>query len=101
TLPFRRPDSEGVDVEAAPGEHRRDPGECAGLVLEQNGDGVLHDAASTGSSNSTMSTAAAPVGIIGKHCSAGSTRQSITTVRLSESASRKAGSGPASAPRVC
>ena len=53
---------------------------------------MLHDVASTGSSNSTMSIAAAPGGIIGKHCSAGSTRQSITTVRLSASASRSAGS---------
>ena len=72
-----RPDGERVDVEAAAGEHRRDAGERAGLVLEEDRDRVLHDVASTGSSYSTMSIAAAPAGIIGKHCSAGSTRQSI------------------------
>ena len=91
-----RPDGERVDVEAAAREHRRDPRERARLVLEEDRDRVLHDVASTGSSNSTMSIAAAPVGIIGKHCSAGSTRQSITTVRLSASASRSAGSNSSS-----
>ena len=38
-----RPDGERVDVEPAPGEHRRDPGERARLVLEEHRDRVLHE----------------------------------------------------------
>ena len=34
------PDGERVDVEAAPGEQAGDPGEHAGLVLDQDGEGV-------------------------------------------------------------
>ena len=93
---FGRPDRERVDVESAPCEHRRDARQRAGLVLDEHGDRVLHGVASTGSWYSTMSIAAAPAGIIGKHCSAGSTRQSITTVRPSDNASRSAGSSSAS-----
>ena len=33
---LRRPDGEGLDVEAAPAEQRRDAGQDAGLVLDQH-----------------------------------------------------------------
>ena len=42
----------------------------------------------------------APAGIIGKHCSRGSTRQSTTAVRPSASASASAGSSSSSAETV-
>src|SRR5262245_61343238 len=93
-----RPDRERLDVEAASREHRRDARERPGAVLDHHGQRVLHDdiASSTDSSYSSMSSAAAPAGIIGKHCSAGSTRQSTTTVRPRASASSSAGSSSAS-----
>ena len=40
--PFRRADREGVDVEAAPREHRRDPRQRTGLVLDHDAQGALH-----------------------------------------------------------
>ena len=76
-----RADGERVDVEPAAREHRRDPRERSGLVLDGDGDGAFHCDGTSASVYSSMSSAAAPAGIIGKHCSAGSTRTSITTGR--------------------
>src|SRR6185503_10200758 len=98
--PLGRPDGERLDVEAAPREHRRDARERARLVLDGDAQRVLHDAfasfTSSVSTYSIMSSAAAPEGIIGKHCSAGSTRQSTTTVLPSRNASSSAGASSAS-----
>ena len=58
--------------------------------------GAIASSTSSRRPSSISSSAAAPAGIIGKHCSAGSTRQSMTTVRFSASASRNAGSSSAS-----
>src|SRR3569833_1078995 len=77
-----RADRERVDVEAAPREQRRDAHQRARLVLDEDTQRVLHAFTSaTASSNATTSSAAAPAGIIGKQCSRGSTRASITQTR--------------------
>src|SRR6266540_5724645 len=87
-VPLGRPDGEALDVEAAAGEHARDAHQRTRLVLDEDGQRVLHGAVSVSSSgNSTRSSAAAPAGIIGKQCSRGSTRASTTAVRPQESAS--------------
>ena len=84
-----RPDREALDVEAPPGEHVRDPRERAGLVLDEDGDGVRHACTVSSSENSITSVAAAPAGIIGKHFSSGSVRASTTAVRPQEIASSR------------
>src|SRR5262249_32127431 len=96
---------EALDVEAAAREHARDPHERTGLVLDQHGERVSHAAATrsslpTSSENSTRSSAAAPAGIIGKHCSAASTRASTTAVRPQAGAPARAGARPSSSSRV-
>src|SRR5262249_27530753 len=102
TRPFGRSDGKRVDVEAAAGEHRRDARERSGLVLHHDAQGALHWRAScsSGSSYSTISSAAAPAGIIGKHCSDWSTRQSTTAVRPDASASCSAGPSSSSVSTV-
>ena len=97
---LRRPDGERVDVEPAAGEHRRDPVEGSGLVLDRDGQGVLHDAFASSDGRRLeldhVDAPPRPSGTIGKHCSAGSTRQSTTTVRLAVSASARAASSSSS-----
>src|SRR5262249_26790701 len=95
---LRRPDGQRVDVEPSAREHRRDARERARPVFDLHGQRVLHGSAliawasvSPGSEYSTISSAAAPAGIIGKHCSACSTRQSTTAVRPEAIASCSAG----------
>src|SRR5581483_37318 len=111
-VPLRRAHRERVDVVAAPREHADDAQERAGLVLEQRRDRVPHLAtpfpsaprpaaeAAASPEYSIRSSAAAPAGIIGKHCSRGSTRQSTTAVRPSDSASASAGSSSSSEDTV-
>ena len=57
------------------------PGLSSTMTLRVRFIGVACRACSSGSSYSTISSAAAPAGIIGKHCSDWSTRQSTTAVR--------------------
>src|SRR5579859_1738612 len=96
-----RADREAVDVEAAACEQARDPHQDTWLVLDENGERVLHAVtASTVSTNSTTSSAAAPLGIIGKQCSHGSTRASTTAVRPEASASASALSSSSSLSTV-
>ena len=76
-----RADGEALDVVAAPREHARDAHQRARLVLDEHGQRVDHGTGTERCSYSTRSSAAAPAGIIGKQCSAGSTRQSTTAVR--------------------
>src|SRR4029079_6049711 len=87
-------DREGLAVEGAAPEPCRDPTQAARTVLDDDGQRVLHSAlASTVVSApgySSMSSAAAPAGIIGKTCSAGAPRQSTRVVRPSASASSSA-----------
>ena len=40
---FAEPDGQALDVEAAAREEPGDPREHAGLVLDEDGEGVLHD----------------------------------------------------------
>ena len=77
-VPLRRADGQAFDVVPAPGEQLADAYERARLVLDEDRQRVDHaDTASVSSrsSYSTMSSAAAPAGIIGKQCSSASTRR--------------------------
>src|SRR5260221_12545911 len=85
-------DGEALDVEAAAGKHAGDARERARLVLEEDGQRVLHATGTSVSWYSTTSRAAAPAGIIGKQCSRGSTRASTTQVRPEATASASASS---------
>src|SRR5436190_169657 len=82
--PLRRSDRETLDVETPAREQLADAHERAGLVLDEHAQRVDHatltGSTGAGSSYSTMSSAAAPAGIIGKQCSTGSTRASTTAV---------------------
>ena len=75
-MPLGRADRQALDVVAAPREQLAHADERARLVLDEDGQRVDHaDTASapSRSSYSSISTAAAPAGIIGKHCSCAST----------------------------
>ena len=81
-----RAHGEGVDVEAAAGEQAGDPGEDAGLVLDQDGQGVLaHAAYSSRSHTGAMPRAfwilslLTPAGTIGHTMASRCTTKSTTT----------------------
>ena len=85
--PLGGTDREAVDVVAAPREELRDAGERTRVILELDGQRVLHAVTpSSGSGISITSTEAAPAGTIGKHFSDGSQRASTTAVRPHSSA---------------
>src|SRR4029077_13532677 len=92
-VPLRRADRQAFDVVPAPGEQLANAYEGARLVLDQDRQRVDHadtTSVSSRSSYSTMSSAGAPAGIIGKQCSSASTRASTTAVRPHASASTSA-----------
>src|SRR5439155_1812653 len=102
-VPLGRPDREALDVVGAPRKQLADPDERARLVFHEHRERMDHAAgtsAGSGSSYSSMSMAAAPAGIIGKHCSAGSTRASTTVVRPDASACSSADSRSSSSATV-
>src|SRR5689334_14383400 len=85
-MPLRRADGKAVDVEPTPREQARHAHERARPVLDEDGQRVLHVVTGSSAGYSSTSSAAAPAGIIGKQCSRGSTRASITHVRPEASA---------------
>jgi hypothetical protein len=89
-VPLGRADGEALDVEPAPREHARDAHERARLVLDEHDSVWITAGHRLGLLVLDRSSAAAPAGIIGKQCSARSTRQSTTAVRPQASASASA-----------
>src|SRR4051812_26946563 len=82
---LRRPDGEGLDVEPAPAEQRRDPGQHTGLVLDQDGQGVAgHQTCPSPKTGRTsraarISSLLAPAATIGHTWASEPTMKSMTT----------------------
>src|SRR5450759_3138962 len=83
---------QALDVEAAAREQPGDPREHAGLVLDEDGEGVLHDFLPSLPWPPIISVISLPAGTMGYTFSSGEVLKSITAGRPQAMASRSAGS---------